>query len=130
VLSVLEELRHEGDYLYVDRLVDLLRPQTGQTSIADMLAPAVAQGQIAIIAECTEAEYERCLRMAPSFVAQFQIHRVHPTTPSQVPALMEEWLERRRVGLDVSPASWRRLVSHLSLFSPAGSFPGKAFAFV
>jgi len=130
VLQLIDELRFEGDYLYVDRLADLVASQTGHTSIADLLLPALAQGELSLIAECTEAEYERCLRVAPSLVSLLQVHRVHPASPSAVPALLTDYLDRKSIPLTLAPQAWRRLVQHLTLFSPAGSFPGKAFTFM
>ncbi len=42
MLKLVEELRHENEVLYVDRLDGLLRPQPDGASLADMLAPALA----------------------------------------------------------------------------------------
>jgi ATP-dependent Clp protease ATP-binding subunit ClpC len=129
-LSLVEELAHEGDLLYLDRLLPVLAAQPDGTSIADLIGPAVAGGEISLIAECTPAELERARRLAPDFVERFQIVRLSPAAPDAMPSLVQKALERRLPGLVVHPDALRRMVQHLDAFQRDLELPGKAFRFV
>jgi ATP-dependent Clp protease ATP-binding subunit ClpC len=130
LIRIVEELSQEGDLLYCDRLGDLLRSQSDGASIADLLAPAVAAGEITLVAECDDAELERCRRKNPSFVEQLRIVRIDPPPRSQLMTLMEAYAGRVAPDLRADDAAWRRALAHLEAFRPDQSFPGKALAFI
>ncbi len=127
-LAMIDELYGEGELLYVDRLVDLLRPQHSGSSIADLFADAVIEGAVSLVAECTPAELTEARRRASRFVDAFHVIRIEePRRASMVP-LMATYAERR--GVDLHPEAVQRLVRHLDGFSRHVRFPGKAFALV
>ena len=130
-LDLVEELSYEGDYLYVDHLPGLLAEQTGRSSIGDLLLPAVEAGEISVLAECTEAELERCQRRAPSWVQQFHIVRLSEPPRAALPQLYAAYLRRRRGGarLEIGGEGLRRLTDHLARFQ-RDAFPGKGFRFL
>jgi len=129
-LQLVEELSFEGDYLYVDRLASLIAPQSDGTSIAELLAPAVAGGEMSLIAECTEEELERCERRAPDVVGLFRVVRLRAPTVEEMSGLVDRYLAARRSPVGVTPAAKARLVSLLDQFQRDLLFPGKAYRFI
>jgi ATP-dependent Clp protease ATP-binding subunit ClpC len=126
-LDMIRELSQEGDYLYVDRLLDIMRVRgDDHSSIADLFAGPLKDREISLIAECDEHEYERCRRLAPTFVECFQIIRVEPPTTGQMPNLMQLYQQRLRPQVVWSAAALRQLVSQLDFFRRDAAFPGKA----
>ncbi len=127
-LAMLEELDGEGEYLYVDRLLDLMRPMHDGSSIADLFAPAVMNGSLPLIAECTPAELVAARRRAARFVDAFLVIRIDEARRSAMVPLMRTWAERR--GISVHDAALERLVRHLDAFSRHVRFPGKGFSMI
>ena len=128
-LKIIDALSHEGDYLYLDRLTDLLQAQPGGATIADMLVAPLVAGEINLIAECDEAELERCRQRAPAFVDAFRLVRIGEKDI----ATTLEWLaiHQKRVAprVTIGPSAYRRALAHLDAFRPDQRFPGKAFRF-
>jgi ATP-dependent Clp protease ATP-binding subunit ClpC len=129
-LELLSELRGEGHFLFLDRLSELLRPRSGASSIADLLFPAIADGSISVIAECTDEEYERAQATHASLLACFELVHVTPPSSEQVCALIAEHQARTQPELRLLPDAIRRLVRHLGLFRKSSAFPGKALVFL
>jgi len=126
-LDVVDELSGEGDLLYFDRLGPVLAVQTGRSSIADVLMPAIAAGDIAILSECTTEEHERLVQRAPGLLALFHVVKIEPPPPSAMPAMLATWQQREYPHLSIEGPGWRRLVQHLELFQRDLAFPGKGF---
>jgi ATP-dependent Clp protease ATP-binding subunit ClpC len=127
-LKLVEELSGDGDYLYVDRLTGILQPFADGGSIAEIFLPAVLEGEMSLIAECTEAELERCQRRMPALAAAFQVVRIAEPAASAMPSLLQLALARRAGR--IHPAGLKRLVQHLDTFHKDTRFPGKAFRFL
>lgn len=128
-LDLVRELSHEGDYLYVDRLVSITRPQTDGASIAEILLPAMLSEEISVIAECTEEELELCQRRAAALVGAFRIVRIEELAAHRMPALLDLY-QRKRDALQLHPSALQRAVLHLATFQRDLRFPGKAFRFL
>ncbi len=77
-IKLLDELSFEGDYLYVDHIIQIFREQPGGSSIADILVPGLQSGQISLIGECTQMEFELFQRRNPDLVSLFHIVRLQP----------------------------------------------------
>jgi ATP-dependent Clp protease ATP-binding subunit ClpC len=129
-LNLTNELEHEGDYLYLDRLVPILQAQPDGASIGEILLPPIADGSISVLAECTDAEYERCRRRFPSLVDLLRVVRVREPAPYQIPSLLATWHARRSHTVTLHPAGLRRLVRHLTTFQRDTAFPGKGIRFL
>lgn len=129
-LKIIDALSYENHYLYVDRLTSLLAPQPDGSSIGDLLLPAALSEEISLIAECTEAELERCQRRFPEALRPFRIVRIEAPPASQVPELMQRYLAARRSPVSIHPVGLRQLVGHLETFQRDSLFPGKAFRFL
>jgi ATP-dependent Clp protease ATP-binding subunit ClpC len=128
-IDLVAELSHEGDWLYVDRLVPILEPQPDGTSIADILQPAVLAGELLLIAECTEEELERCQRRFATLVSAFQIVRIEEPPSHRMPELFALY-QARKAGPPIHAAGLKRLVVHLQSFQKDQRFPGKGFRFL
>ncbi|HYO66699.1 MAG TPA: AAA family ATPase, partial [Archangium sp.] len=129
-LKIVDALSYENDYLYVDRLTAILAPQPDGSSIGDLLLPAAMSGEISLIAECTEAELERCQRRFPESLRPFRIIRIEPPPASQVPELMLRYQAAKRSRVSIHALGLRQLVGHLETFQRDSLFPGKAFRFL
>ncbi|MDB4946361.1 MAG: ATP-dependent Clp protease ATP-binding subunit ClpA [Labilithrix sp.] len=128
-LDLAAELSHEGDWLYVDRLVPILEPQSDGSSIADVLGPSILAGDIALIAECTEEELERCQRRFATLVSTFHTVRLDEPPSHRMPELLALY-QARKGGPSIHPAGLKRLVVHLASFQKDQRFPGKGFRFL
>lgn len=129
-LKLIDALSYENHYLYVDRLTSLLAPQPDGSSIADLLLQAVEGEELSLIAECTEAELERCQRRFPEALRPFRMVRLEEPPASQVPELMQRYLAARRSKVSIHPMGLKQLVGHLEMFQRDSLFPGKAFRFL
>ena len=129
-LDLVEEMSGEGDLLYFERLGPILAAQTGRSSIADLLMPAVLSGELSLMSECTPDEHERLVQRAPTLLAAFHIVPIDPPPPSAMPSLLATWQSRAYPKLTIDGAGWRRLVQHLEFFQRDLAFPGKAFRFL
>jgi ATP-dependent Clp protease ATP-binding subunit ClpC len=124
------ELADTSDVLYVDRLADILQPASDGASIGELFAPAILAGQMAIIAECDEAELVRARQRAPALIDALRVVRVHEATPAATIALLEPYGARQSPAVAFSHDGARRLVELLGAFRRDTAFPGKALAFV
>lgn len=130
VFALREELAHEGHYLYVDRLTGILAPQSDGAAIVDLLQEAIEAGELSLIAECSEAELERCRRARPRLLSCFEIVRIEPTPPAVMGELLQHYQARKNPQQTIHPEGLRRLVHYLDLFRPDRRFPGKGFHFI
>ena len=126
-LDLVDELTGQGDLLYFERLAPVLAAQTGRSSIADVLMPAIAAGDLALLSECTAQEHERMVQRSPTFLALFHVVRIEPPSSSAMPQMLATWQLREHPHLAIDGGGWRRLVQHLELFQRDLAFPGKAF---
>jgi ATP-dependent Clp protease ATP-binding subunit ClpC len=129
-LKIIDALSYENHYLYVDRLTSLLAPQPDGSSIGDLLIPAAMSEELSLIAECTEAELERCQRRFPEALRPFRVVRLEEPPATQMPELMRRYQETRRSRVSIHPMGLRQLVGHLEMFQRDSLFPGKAFRFL
>ncbi|MCA9712226.1 MAG: ATP-dependent Clp protease ATP-binding subunit, partial [Myxococcales bacterium] len=129
-LDLARELSGEGDLLYAGELTGLVRPRTGRTSIADMLLPALQDGEISLVCECDEATLEALSSQHPVLLGQLVTVRIDQPSPAAMPLLLDEYQRRVMSGLRIGPEGLRRLVQHLDLFQRDTGFPGKGIRFV
>jgi ATP-dependent Clp protease ATP-binding subunit ClpC len=129
-LDLVEELSGEGDYLYVDHLASLVAPQTGRTSIADMLLPALVAEEISVIAECEPEELRRLASRHPALVSRFRVVRIDPPAAASMPAMLAAYQGKVDPARTITPDGLRRLVQHLELFARDTGFPGKGMRFL
>ncbi len=128
--DLLRELENAGDYLYVDRLVEMLQPQPDGGSLGELLIPAARGGELALLAECTEAEFEHCRRRFASLVEVFRVVRLQEPPAHRLPVILQGYQQRRVPGVRLHPSALRRLVHHLATFQRDTAFPGKGIRFL
>ncbi|MBK6919537.1 MAG: ATP-dependent Clp protease ATP-binding subunit [Deltaproteobacteria bacterium] len=126
-LELVAALSGTGDLLYFDRLAPVLAAQTGRSSIADLLQPALQTGAIAVISECTPDELERLAQRAPSLLSLFHLVPLEPPPAAAMVGLLATWFARERADITIDGPGWRRLVQHLEFFQRDLAFPGKGF---
>jgi ATP-dependent Clp protease ATP-binding subunit ClpC len=129
-LKLIQELSHEHDYLHVDHLATLLLSQPDESSIGEMLQPAVESGSISLIAEATEEELEHCRRRFPSLVKSFHVVRIPPEAPARMAPLLAQYQELKGSKVKLHPTAFSELVTHLGTFQRESLFPGKGYRFM
>lgn len=129
-LDIVDEIRNEGDVLYLDHLAPLLASQPGGTSIADMLIDAIMAGEIRVIVECTPEEYERLSIRHGSLMRAFIKHRLKPLNTGSMPSMLAAYQSRIDPQVTIDGKALRQLVTQLEFFDRARSFPGKGFRFL
>lgn len=129
-LQIGTELVDGDDVLYVDRLADILEPQSDGASIAELLAPLVIAGRVSLVAECDEAELVRARQRFPALVDALRVIRVPEATPAQTIGLLEPYGQRTQPQIVIAHDAARRLVELLAAFRRDTAFPGKALAFL
>ncbi|HUJ62015.1 MAG TPA: AAA family ATPase [Kofleriaceae bacterium] len=128
-LMMLKELEGGSDALYLDRLADAMQPMSDGAAITDLLAPAVIAGELALIAECDEAELVRARQRHPALIDALRVVRVPEATPAQAIALLEPYGQRLDPPVAIAQDAARRLVELLDAFRRDSALPGKALAF-
>jgi ATP-dependent Clp protease ATP-binding subunit ClpC len=129
-LAIARELSGTDDWLFVDRLADLLAPQSDGATIADLLAPAIVAGELRVIAEASESELARCRRKHQGFADAFEIIRVDEPPPDVVIEMIRAQQARKDAEVHWHPAALRRAVALLGAFRRDQRFPGKAMSFL
>jgi len=129
-LDLVSELSGEGDLLHVGDLQGLVRPRSGRTSIADMLMPAVQDGELSLLCECDPATVERLSSRYPALLGHFVRVQIEPPSASVMPHWLDEYQTRVMHGMRVGPEGLRRLVRYLDLFQRDAGFPGKGIRFI
>jgi ATP-dependent Clp protease ATP-binding subunit ClpC len=129
-LAMAGELNGTDDWLYVDRLVDILAPEPDGSSIGDLWAPAIAAGELRLLAECSEAELTRARRKHPALVDAFTVLRVDEPTADGVLPLAVAYQQRKDAEVEWHPAALRRAFALLAAFRRDQRFPGKLFGFL
>lgn len=129
VLKLIDELGGRNEWLHVDRLSALAKPQPDGTSIAEMLEGAIANGDVSLLAEATPSELEHLARRHASLLARFRVIRVPEKTIDATVALIGPYAARKPT-LSLHPGAVTRLVRHVADLQRDQALPGKAFRFV
>jgi ATP-dependent Clp protease ATP-binding subunit ClpC len=129
-IQLLRELQYEGDYLYIDHVLPFFQDQPGGGSISDILLPALYNGHISLIAECTPSSFEHLQRLHPDIINLFKIIRLSPPSTLDMPPLLQAYQSKRAHAPAITSAALQRLVRHLDHFQRHISFPGKGFLFL
>ncbi len=129
-LQLAHELAGGDDVLFLDRLADAMAPMSDGAAITDLLAPAIVSRELAVIAECDEAELVRARQRHPALVDAFRVVRILEATPAETIALLEPYGQRLTPPVALGHEAARRLVELLAAFRRDAAFPGKAIAFV
>jgi ATP-dependent Clp protease ATP-binding subunit ClpC len=129
-LAIAGELNGTDDWLYVDRLVDILTPESDGSCIAELWAPAIAAGELRLIAECSEAELARARRRQPALIDALLVLRVDEPAADSVLPMGVAYHQRKDAGVEWHPASLRRAFELLGAFRRDQRFPGKLFGFL
>lgn len=128
-LNVADQLAYSGDYLYVGRLMPMVKSR-GHSSIADLWREDLEEGRISLIAECTTDELEICGRVNPGFLRPFRQIRLDPPSVRQMPGLVRRYVARGAEGLELTDSAVSQLVLLTDSYQRHEVFPGKAFRFV
>lgn len=83
--AILKEARGEGILLFIDEIHTIMGTggMMGTSDIGSMLKPALARGDIAVIAATTDDEYRKFIETDTALERRFQPIRVHELNPEQ-----------------------------------------------
>jgi len=138
VIAMIDELRARGDWLWIERLADLLEPVGGASggTIGELLLPAVEEGSLFVLSEATEEETARLLSKHPRWYDAFGMVWLNPPDEATLAAWIPSWSESTELKQGKARATpWdrgglRRLSQLQARFEPAVAQPGKAARFV
>jgi ATP-dependent Clp protease ATP-binding subunit ClpC len=129
------ELAGTGDVLFADDLASLVcagRAGAATTNLAQLLEPALARGEISILAESTPERLARAREELPGFTSLFRVIEVPPLaaagTLTVLLGVLRELESEAGAGRPprLSPAALEALLDAADRFRPHEAFPGKA----
>jgi ATP-dependent Clp protease ATP-binding subunit ClpC len=127
LFDLLDELRYEGDYLYVERLGPLVAAQAGGASLGELMQQSIIDREISFIGECDAVELEHCRRRLPRLINALEIVSVAPRKAEQMVEPFLRYAEQQLPSSQFSSGSVRRLLHYLDAFARDRAFPGKVF---
>ncbi len=83
--AILKEAKNDGILLFIDEIHTIMGTggMMGTSDIGSMLKPALARGDIAVIAATTDDEYRKFIETDTALERRFQPIRVHELNPEQ-----------------------------------------------
>lgn len=131
-----KELTQKGDFLFVRNLLELFEVgqyQGNNVSMADFLRDPIAQGEVSILAECTEEEYARIEARSPNYLSNFQVLNITP--PADATALEDIILQKVQAiahskHLQLEIEAIRETIRLNQRYTPYSGFPGKPIRFL
>ncbi len=137
VLAMVAELSVSGDWLYVERMSDLLEPVGASGgSIGELLLPAIQAKEIYLISEATREERDRLVRRFPAWWDALSTIWITPPDDAALAAWIPGFTEslelkaNRTRGTPWERPALRRLMQLQARFEPARAQPGAAVRFV
>ncbi len=133
--ALAEELAETGDVLHADDLASLVfagRTRSSTTNLAQMLEPALARGELSILAESTPERMAVVREELPGFASLFRVIEVpalgaRDTLPVLLGVLRELESEAGAGPPPrLDPAALEAILDGAARFRPHEAFPGKA----
>ncbi len=131
-----KELTQKGDFLFVRNLLELFEVgqyQGNNVSMAEFLRDPVAQGEVAILAECTDEEYARIEARSPNYLNNFQVLNIAPPAePSALEAIILQKVQAiaNNEQLQIEVEAIRETIRLNQRYTPYSGFPGKPIRFL
>lgn len=130
---VVEQLSMLNGVAWVTDLIDLIysEGEGPEDSMAAYLIPALTQGDIRLIGECTPLEFEAAKRALPAFIECFQVIHLTEMDGPRARKVLELFGQFTESNLKVSIATQARETGHrlLNRYIKYQNFPGKAIRF-
>lgn len=133
--EMITELEETGDILFLDDLASMVQAgRTGKsdTHVAQFLGPAVARGQLTLLAESTPERLAWAREQNPGFVQLFRIVPIFPMSMRESLLVLIGVLRRMESETSslgprrVSPSAMEATLQLTERFLPNEAFPGKA----
>jgi ATP-dependent Clp protease ATP-binding subunit ClpA len=136
IVQLCKELTQKGDFLFVRNLLELFEVgqyQGNNVSMADFLRDPIAQGEVAILAECTDEEYARIEARSPNYLNNFQVLNIQ--APADKAALENIILQKvlaiaQSEYLQIELEAIRETIRLNQRYTPYSGFPGKPIRFL
>jgi len=128
--SILAEASDPGILLFIDEVHAIMGAggREGTGDISSMLKPALARGEIAVIAATTDDEFRRFIESDKALERRFQPIRVNELSPTQTLAVLQGLLADIATprGVTVGDSVLRWLIDAAAQLLPNRHFPDKA----
>ena len=130
VKAVLVEASQDGVVLFVDEVHSMIGAggMPGSSDVASLIKPALARGDLAVIAATTDDEYRRFIEQDAALERRFQPVRVQELTPEQtleVLRVLRDDLGKLR-GVEITDSVLHQLIDFAGQFMRNRFFPDKA----
>jgi ATP-dependent Clp protease ATP-binding subunit ClpC len=128
--AILQEAAQDGVILFIDEVHSMIGAggMPGSGDVASLLKPALARGDLAVIAATTDDEYRRFIEQDSALERRFQPVRVQELTPEQtlevLKAIRDDLGKLRSV--DIPDSVLHQLVDFAGQFMRNRYFPDKA----
>lgn len=110
--AILSEAKNQGIILFIDEIHTIMGTggMIGTSDIGSMLKPALARGDIAVIAATTDDEYRKFIENDTALERRFQPIRVHELNPEQTFIILQSVREvlatKRNVKMEDGILRW------------------------
>ena len=110
--AILSEAKNQGIILFIDEIHTIMGTggMMGTSDIGSMLKPALARGDIAVIAATTDDEYRKFIENDTALERRFQPIRVHELNPEQTFTILQSVREvlatKRNVKMEDGILRW------------------------
>lgn len=128
--AILQEASQNNIILFIDEIHTVIGAGgiTGSTDLGSLLKPALARGEVAVIAATTDDEYRRFIETDSALERRFQPIRVNELSPEQtfqvLATLREELTKKYNVQIDDDVMGW--LIQFGQQYMKNRYFPDKA----
>lgn len=131
-----KELMGRGDWLFVRNLLELFEVgqyQGNSQSMADYLQEYLANGELALISECTEEEFARIEARSPNYLQHFQVIQLQE--PKEIPVLegiISDKVQQiaKHQSVVIAPTAIQETIRLNKRYTPYSGFPGKPIRFL
>jgi len=133
--ELLKEISNTPYILYLRNLMDLFEVgqyQGNDTSIADFLIPYLSQGQIRMIAECSEDQFARIELNSPGYPAYFQVLRMQEPRGEHMEQIILDKIKAisDQASVLIAEEAVNEVIRLHRRFMPYAGMPGKPIRFL
>jgi ATP-dependent Clp protease ATP-binding subunit ClpA len=129
-----KELGTTTHLLFVRNLMDLFEVgqyQGNDVSMADFLLPMLSQGQVSMIAECTDEQMARIELTSPSYLNQFQLLRMEEPRAGMETIILQKITNiAQAANVDVKVNAVQEAIQLHKRFLPYSGMPGRPIRFL
>lgn len=132
--KLIEELQRSGDILWINDFVHLFTAggEGAEDSIAAFMLPNLRQGNLQIVSELTQQEWERVRQRLPGFAAHFQVVYIPKLSKKQIVKIMRWFTDyvHKQLHITIEESALNLAYRLLDRYLRYEAFPGKIINFL